>query len=507
MGLLNEPILKKFFVNKIESSQPEWGDYLLEVADIFSTFDGEDFDRELLAERFSVISGRSPYALRDVANFRDEFGAYGTYLGVFRVERINNTWKIFLSKAAKHFLCSTEPDVEGFCRTQLSLFQYPNGAGAVRNSNGSVRIQANVQADTVREITNNIRINPLRLLCRLVVALHEIKNIALTDIQISYQHIFMLMNDDRINTTFSPGKNTLVDVLDDYVNITLPSWIVTGRDLTNFKRNFHILERTGLFLRERSGLIVCADNLQKVYSHISTISEMTTNFTGFDDCYGADNIAEKVNTVVSSPAWGIYFDSLALLPMQTLSALSDEIDDNEIVLSDIPIGTMPLVMQEFPNIHSFQSNQPRAFVPSGKVIDPYETIIRREKANREHSRILDKLAASLRLRYEDVYENAFIDLMVKTDDQPFIFEVKSNNNRNVLSQIRKAVAQLYEYRYRIKLPQANLCIILQQKPPQEWVIDYLLNDRDIFVCWLVDDVRIECPPQCHTVLAQIGILE
>ena len=96
MGLLVEPILKKFFVNKIESSRPEWGDYLLEIADIFSTFDGEDLDRELLSERFSAISGRSPYVLRDVANFRDEFGAYGTYLGVFRVERAGNQWRMYL---------------------------------------------------------------------------------------------------------------------------------------------------------------------------------------------------------------------------------------------------------------------------------------------------------------------------------------------------------------------------------------------------------------------------
>ncbi|UOO37668.1 hypothetical protein IZU99_10575 [Oscillospiraceae bacterium CM] len=506
MGLLTEPILKKFFVNKIESSRPEWGDYLLEVADIFSTFDGEDLDRELLAERFSVISGRSPYALRDVSNFRDEFGAYGTYLGVFRIERINNSWKIFLSNAAKHFLCSTEPDVESFCRAQLSLFQYPNGAGAVQNHSGSVRMQANAQADTVREITNGIRVNPLRLLCRVVVAFHEIANIALSDIHISYQHIFMLMNDDRINTAFSPDKNTLVDVLNEYVSSTPPDWAIARNYLTNFKRNFHILERTGLFSRDRSGLIVRTDNLQRVYSYISAISEMTTNFNGFDDCYGSPNIADRVNAVVSSPAWGVYFDALTL-PMQILTALSDDIDDAEIIQTEMPIGTMPPPLQDFPAMRSFQSNQPRAFVASGNTVDPFETIIRREKANREHARILNLLAASLRLRYADVFENTFIDLMATADDQTFIFEVKSNNTRNVLSQIRKAIAQLYEYRYRIELPQAILCTVLQQKPSQEWVIDYLLNDREILVCWLVDDVRLECPPQCHTLLSQIGILE
>ena len=492
MGLLSEPILKKFFTHKIESSRPEWGDYLLEIADIFSTFDGEDLDRERLADRFSALGGRSPYALRDVSNFRDEFGAYKTYLGVFRIERMDGRQKIFLSNAAKHFLCSTEPDVESFCRTQLSLFQYPNGA------------QATARADTIREITNGIRVNPLRLLCRIVVALHDISGISLRDIHISYQQIFMLMNDDRVNTTFSPDKNVLITVLDEYANSNPPTWV--AENLTNFKRNFHIFERTGLFARDNNGLVVCTDNLEKIYSYIVAISEMTINFDGFEDCYGSSDITGSVRAVISSPAWGIYFDSLTL-PMQTLSALSDDINDADIIFTDAPIGTIPPAIQAFPDMRSYQTNQPRAFVSSGSTVDPFETIIRREKANREHSRILNMLAAFLRLRYDDVFENAFIDLMVTADEQQFLFEVKSNNNRNVLSQIRKAIAQLYEYRYRSELPQAILCIVLQQKPPQDWVIDYLLNDREILVCWLVDDARLECPAECHTTLSQIGILE
>ena len=120
MGLPANPIVKKFFSNKIESSRPEWGDYLLEIADIFSMFDGEELDRDLLSERFSTISGRSPYALRDVSNFRDEFGAYGTYLGLFHFKMSNGRCQILLSKSAKHFLCSTEPDVQSFCRKKRS---------------------------------------------------------------------------------------------------------------------------------------------------------------------------------------------------------------------------------------------------------------------------------------------------------------------------------------------------------------------------------------------------
>jgi hypothetical protein len=261
-------------------------------------------------------------------------------------------------------------------------------------------------------------------------------------------------------------------------------------------------------VRDRNGLVVRSDNSEKVYSHISAISEMAVNFDGFDDCYGADNIRDRVKAVISSPAWGVYFDALTL-PMQTLSVLSDEIEDADITLTGAPIGTIPSAIQAFPTMRSFQSNQLRAFVPSGGAADPFETIIRREKANREHARILNMLATSLRLRYDNdnVQENVFIDLLVNTESHSFIFEVKSNNSRNVLSQIRKAIAQLYEYRYRSDLPQAVLCIVLQQQPPQAWVVDYLLNDREILVCWLVDDVRLECPAQCHATLTQIGILD
>jgi hypothetical protein len=503
MGVLAEPILKKFYVNKIESSRPEWGDYLLEVADIFSTFDGENLDRELLAERFSALSGRSPYALRDVSNFRDEFGAYGTFLGVYRVERIDNNWKIFLSNAAKHYLCSTEPDVESFCRVQMSLFQYPNGAGAAQSPRGSVRMQANIQNDTVREIANGIKVNPLRLLCRVVMGLHELSCIPLSEIHISYRHIFMLMNDDRVNTVYSPSRDILVSALSEYANFASPQWV--DENLTNFKRNFHIFEWTGLFGRDREGLFVRTENEDKVYAYIAAISEMTSNFRGFDSCYGNADIAGAVNEAVSSPEWGRYFDALAL-PMNMLSALTDDIDDADIVSAAPPIGTVLPTAQAFPEMRSFQSSLPRAFVPSGAAADPYETIIRREKANREHARILNMLAARLRLRYTDVFENTFIDLFVDTDGQPFIFEVKSNNSRNVLSQIRKAIAQLYEYRYRRLQPESKLCIVLQEKPPQEWIIDYLLNDREIFVCWLVDEVRLECPEECHSALAEIGVV-
>ena len=503
MALPAEPVVKKFFTNKIESSRPEWGDYLLEIADIFSMFDGEELDRELLADRFSAISGRSPYALRDVANFRDEFGAYGTYLGLFHIRNEAETWRIYLSKAAKHFLCSTEPDVEAFCRTQLALFQYPNGAGAVP---GSLRIQSNALVDTVREIQNNIHINPLRLICRVVVVKHEICGIPLPEITIDYPTIFMLFNDDRINQSFSPPLNDIKSVLDNYAYNIPPAWATSGSNLTNFKRNFHILERTGLFHRIQHEGLSIADN-DRAYPYIKTISGMTHNFSAFEPCYGATNIDNMCRQVILSPGWGIYFDSLTM-PMDILTALSDEFDALDTILATPPIGTtIAIADQPFPALREYQSNRVRAFASSGNRTDPYETLICREKANREHARILTMLAAKLRANSHSPYENVFIDLYAEIAGQTYIFEVKSNNSRNALSQIRKAVSQLYEYRYRSSKDGAILCIVLQEKPQQNWIEDYLLHDRGILVCWLVDDVRLECPAECHPLLSSIGVVD
>lgn len=505
MGLPDAPVIKKFFANKIESSVSSWGDYLLEVADIFSMFDGEELDRELIADRFSAISGRSSYRLRDAANFRDEFGAYGTYLGVFHIKKDGQHWRIFLSGAARHFLCSTEPDVESFCRTQLSLFQYPNGAGAVINRNKSVRAQANVRDDTIREIQNNIHLNPMRLLCRTIITMHEYCEVPLEDIIIPYKTIFLLMNDDTINQSYSPPYEAIKAALESYKTSPLPDW---ARDKVpaNFKRNFHIMVRTGIFSRKKQkGLTLSDSNPNQAYEYAKVIASMQCNFDAFEDCYGAANIGSAVERVIESPSWGDYYDALSL-PMDVLSALSDDIDfaDTDFYVS--PLGTVKITEQPFPEMKVFRDDQVKTFTSSGSKINPYETLIRREKANREHTRILSMLAANIRLAGYEVFENTFIDLHTKTDTNTFIFEVKSNSSRNTLSQVRKAVSQLYEYRYRSEMNGAILCIVLQQKPSQAWVEDYLLHDRNILMCWLADEVRIECPEECHDILASIGVV-
>ena len=86
MSLPETPIIRKFFTNKIESSRDDWYDYLIRIARIFYSLDRQPYDRDRLLEQFVTMSQRDANADRDAANFRDEFGAYGTYLGIFHFE-------------------------------------------------------------------------------------------------------------------------------------------------------------------------------------------------------------------------------------------------------------------------------------------------------------------------------------------------------------------------------------------------------------------------------------
>lgn len=326
MALPKEPIVKKFFTNKIESTRDDWYGYLVQIARIFYTLDGEEYSRDVLMDKFAAMSGRdASQAQRDSSNFRDEFGAYGTYLGIYHLEQRNGKWCIFVSDAAKKFLCCENPNAAAFCRAQLSLFQYPNGAGAGISANGGQSVQGNIKADTLREIQNGIRLNPLRLICKIVVGEVEINNKKFSDIAIPYTAIFCMVNDSRINQDYNPSVELVTSVFSEYsaagdnVEMSLDG-------LTNFKRNFHILEKTGLFTRDsKFGLLIAQRNYAAAYDCIKVIADMDMFFGGFEELYDSPD-ENGVRDVISSPKWGQYYDA-ARLSSDILAALGVEEED------------------------------------------------------------------------------------------------------------------------------------------------------------------------------------
>jgi len=169
--------------------------------------------------------------------------------------------------------------------------------------------------------------------------------------------------------------------------------------------------------------------------------------------------------------------------------------------------------------------------------DPEETRIRRERRNAYHDLIIQRLAAKIRTNALEPNSTPFIDLFTNVDsirgrlpgrfstngsylenqDLPyypatasdelsFLFEAKSSDDNIVVDQVRRAVGQLYEYRYRYHNSELRSHVVLVLALQRHlrsfpWISQYLLSDRRIGVCWLDEDhERIICPRECMPVL-------
>jgi hypothetical protein len=233
------PATTNFFTNKIQSTQPDFPDYLIAVAEVFSHFDGLPYDRASIVDEFGNLSNRGPYITRDPSDFRDEYSAYGTYLGIFYVERQGDIWVTRLTNAARHFLCSTEPDPGAFCRVQLALFQYPLGLGVSYTPNGRpTRVQSNALRETVQDVERGVRLVPLRVILRAFLALIDQGQEPLTA-RLTYHAIFHLFNNPLCYESNPSSSAEFAAAVQAAMDTPLPPDL----DLGYFKRNFHILEQ------------------------------------------------------------------------------------------------------------------------------------------------------------------------------------------------------------------------------------------------------------------------
>lgn len=84
-------------------------------------------------------------------------------------------------------------------------------------------------------------------------------------------------------------------------------------------------------------------------------------------------------------------------------------------------------------------------------------------------------------------ETNFIDCFATLISGDAIFEIKSINDYNELSQTRAAISQVFEYAYRYNKKKATLWIVFSKKPTTEWLIDYLIEMHGINVLWIENE--------------------
>lgn len=109
-----------------------------------------------------------------------------------------------------------------------------------------------------------------------------------------------------------------------------------------------------------------------------------------------------------------------------------------------------------------------------------------DSATVNHGETVRILSAYLTGAGHTVESNKFVDLFCRLKSGPALFEVKSITDANALHQVRSALAQLYEYRFRHEVGGASLWVVLSQEPTlHAWLVDYLETDRDVRVLWVV----------------------
>ncbi|RII83862.1 hypothetical protein [Neopusillimonas maritima] len=131
-----------------------------------------------------------------------------------------------------------------------------------------------------------------------------------------------------------------------------------------------------------------------------------------------------------------------------------------------------------------------------------------ERANQIHWQLVDAKSSFLDDRGLEPYANEHIDLYSDNRGDIIIYEMKSVDaeGANFLSQIRKAVSQLYEYRYIYEEPNARLCIVTNHgiAKKDEWLLDYLARDRVIAYEWTDDFANFECRHDAASLLGDFS---
>lgn len=153
------------------------------------------------------------------------------------------------------------------------------------------------------------------------------------------------------------------------------------------------------------------------------------------------------------------------------------------------------------SVHQKAVKPPEAW--SGQTISYDIDSQKMERANQTHWNLITAKSAFLDHRGFPAFENEHIDLYTHSENGDILlYEMKSIFENNLIAQIRKAIAQLYEYRFVFSAPNANLCIVTNAPIPKTdtWLLDYLGKDRNIAYEWTEDFENFECSVMSNTIL-------
>lgn len=140
-----------------------------------------------------------------------------------------------------------------------------------------------------------------------------------------------------------------------------------------------------------------------------------------------------------------------------------------------------------PQNHAFSEYEELSRRNSGaaETINVEIRSVARERAVDSHNMLTNLMAEKIRSANAVPRRNPLIDLAASINGKNYIFEIKSANLGNVRDQMRKGIAQLYEYKYLHGNKDTQLVLVMENhfEPQFGWIKDYLVRDRKILYIW------------------------
>lgn len=524
-------MLDDLFSHKIHATNlDEWERTLVKLAQVFEELNERPYDNTELEDRLAHLA---PNAARSA--FRDQFSIYMSVLGVGQIVWTQNVWRVHLSETAREFLLRVEPDVEAFCRLQLAMYQRPDGRGMYYEANGWHEHKS--ATEKLELIHDGYRVCPFRLILGMFKAKAVLDGVKENEVEITPEEIYALANSPRSRVVPNPGLDILCDDLERFRR---------GRiEIPEIKRKtFKFLESTGLVTTDTHANIRLRDCGSEEAnavrdSQVQAIRELGIFFDQFQRCTNRQNLVDELKT----RRWAKYFDATRTLG----SAAIEKIAGTDRITSIVGRDARTQIIIDG-RVHAIPAAPAATLIPELSprrsmartpqvLTDPEETRIRRERRNAYHDLIIQRLANKIRSNELDPHSTPFIDLFTNvesirrklpgrfstrgsylenqdlpyfpagsSDELSFLFEAKSSDDNIVVDQVRRAVGQLYEYRYRYGTSELKSHVILVLALQRHlmnfpWIEEYLLSDRRIGVCWLDENhERIICPRECMPVL-------
>ncbi len=127
----------------------------------------------------------------------------------------------------------------------------------------------------------------------------------------------------------------------------------------------------------------------------------------------------------------------------------------------------------------------------------------RERAGDSHQMLTNLVAGRIRSAGAIPKRNSLIDLSTELSKTIYLFEMKSTTKDNYRGQVRRAISQLYEYRYIHDIPDASLVVVTEHPPPSEveWMVDYVVKDRKLLIAWDGDRATLHYPNSLRDALS------